>query len=116
LLGVGGGIAFITLTGRGIAGVADEDAGAASGLVNVFHQVGGCLGIAVMTTLFTSASRVAAHTPASHSLAHSVSAALTGSAISVVLALLVIAGVPRRPSPVAVLSDEQPEAAEAMAA
>ena len=88
-LGVGAGIAFITLTGRGIAGVADEDAGAASGLVNVFHQVGGCLGIAVMTTIFVSATRHSGHASASQVLAHGVSSALTGSTVSLVLALVV---------------------------
>ena len=43
LLGLGAGIAFIPLTSRGIAGVEPGDSGAASGLVNVFHQVGGAL-------------------------------------------------------------------------
>jgi hypothetical protein len=66
-LGVGAGIAFITLTGRGIAGVPDGDAGAASGLVNVFHQVGGCLGIAVMTTIFVSATAAGARRHTGHS-------------------------------------------------
>jgi len=35
LLGAGLGIAIVTLTTRGIAGVAPEDSGAASGLLNV---------------------------------------------------------------------------------
>jgi hypothetical protein len=69
-----------------------------------------------MTTIFTSAGRMAARTPASHVLGHSVSSALTGPTMSAILALLVIAAVPRRPNPVAVLSDEQFEAAEAIAA
>ena len=40
LLGTGIGIAFIPLTTVSIAGVAPEDAGAASGLVNVAQQLG----------------------------------------------------------------------------
>ena len=75
--------------GAGDRGVADEDAGAASGLVNVFHQVGGCLGIAVMTTIFVSATRVPGQVPASHVLAHGVSSAFTGSTVSMGLALVV---------------------------
>ena len=44
LLGGGLGIAIVTLTTRGIAGVAPEDSGAASGLLNVAQQVGASLG------------------------------------------------------------------------
>ena len=43
ILGIGVGAAFTPLTAAGIAGVAPEDAGAASGLVNVAHQLGGSL-------------------------------------------------------------------------
>ncbi len=116
LVGAGGGMAFITLTGRGIAGVADADAGAASGLVNVFHQVGGCLGIAVLTTAFTAASRRSGTVPVSHLLTHGVSAALTGSAISVLVALIVTLAVPRRRGAMVALPTESVEASEALAA
>ena len=44
ILGIGAGAAFTPLTSSGVAGVAAEDAGAASGLVNVAHQLGGSLG------------------------------------------------------------------------
>ena len=65
LLGVGMGVAFTPLTSAGIAGVAAEDAGAASGLVNVAHQLGGSLGIGILVTVFASASHGAAsHSPA----------------------------------------------------
>jgi PPOX class probable F420-dependent enzyme len=79
LTGAGAGISFIVLTQRGIAGVPDADAGAASGLVNVFHQVGGCLGIAVMTTVFVSVTRHTTSAPATHVLAHGISTAMTGA-------------------------------------
>jgi len=97
LLGVGAGIAFITLTSRAITGVPDDDAGAASGLVNVFHQVGGCMGIAVMTTIFVSSTRIPRASTADL-IAHGVSSALTGSTIALLLALAVIVGPPRRRS------------------
>jgi EmrB/QacA subfamily drug resistance transporter len=105
LLGIGTGIVFIPLTTRGIAGVEQSDAGAASGLVNVFHQVGGSLGLAILVTVFATASRNAAHhtaaissgSQASQALAHGVAAALTGSTVFLALALVVIvAMVPRR--------------------
>jgi EmrB/QacA subfamily drug resistance transporter len=63
LFGTGNGLAFVPLTTASLAGVAPEDAGAASGLVNVMQQVGGSLGLAVLVTVFGQASR--------HSLAQS---------------------------------------------
>ena len=56
LLGIGIGIAFTPLTSAGIAGVAPGDAGAASGLVNVAHQLGGSLGLGILVTVFASAT------------------------------------------------------------
>jgi EmrB/QacA subfamily drug resistance transporter len=47
LIGAGQGLAFAPLTSFGIGGAAPEDAGAASGLVNTFHQVGTSLGLAI---------------------------------------------------------------------
>jgi hypothetical protein len=40
LIGVGQGAALSPLTAAGISGTCSEDAGAASGLVNVAHQLG----------------------------------------------------------------------------
>ncbi len=60
LFGTGNGLSFVPLTSASLAGVAPEDAGAASGLVNVMQQVGGSLGLAVLVTVFGSASRHAA--------------------------------------------------------
>ena len=40
---------------REIAGVAAQDAGAASGLVNVTHQLGGSLGLGVLVVVFAAA-------------------------------------------------------------
>ena len=46
-----------------VDGVEPADAGAASGLVNVMQQVGGSLGLAVLVTVFGSASSHAAAHP-----------------------------------------------------
>ncbi|MGI8881801.1 MAG: MFS transporter [Jatrophihabitans sp.] len=57
LFGTGNGLAFVPLTTASLTGVEPEDAGAASGLVNVMQQVGGSLGLAILVTVFGSASR-----------------------------------------------------------
>ncbi len=55
LIGIGQGGLFAPLTASGIAGVAAQDAGAASGLVNTAHQLGASLGLAVLVTVFAAA-------------------------------------------------------------
>ncbi len=60
LFGTGNGLAFVPLTSASLAGVRQEDAGAASGLVNVMQQMGGALGLAVLVSVFGSAGRVVA--------------------------------------------------------
>ena len=60
LFGLGNGIAFVPLTTAALNGVAPEDSGAASGLVNVMQQLGGSLGLAVLVTVFGTTSTNAA--------------------------------------------------------
>lgn len=104
MLGVGVGIAFALLTGVSVAGVPPRDEGAASGLVNVSQQTGASLGLAVMVTVFGAAStQAAAHLPAGVSaarraqllLGHGTSAVLTGAAISIGVAVLVVVSMVR---------------------
>jgi len=52
LLGAGTGISFVSLTSASLADVAPEDAGAASGLINVTQQIGAALGLAVLVSIF----------------------------------------------------------------
>ncbi len=105
LLGIGIGSAMVPLTSSGIAGVHPDDAGAASGLVNVAQQLGGSLGLGILVTVFAAAS----HHPVGHpqptarlaaqwDLAHAVATALTGSAVFLALALVVVAGFMRSPA------------------
>jgi EmrB/QacA subfamily drug resistance transporter len=60
LVGLGNGSAFVPLTSAALNGVQPQHAGAASGLVNVMQQLGAALGLAVLVTVFGSASRDAA--------------------------------------------------------
>ncbi|MGW1025886.1 MFS transporter [Streptomyces sp. NPDC002577] len=57
IFGFGMGLNFVTLTLTAVSGVAQHEAGAASGLLNVTQQVGGSLGLSILTTVFGTASR-----------------------------------------------------------
>ncbi len=54
LLGIGAGLALPAVTGLAMSGATPRDSGIASGLANTTQQVGGALGIAVLTTLATT--------------------------------------------------------------
>jgi len=98
LFGMGAGMIFIPLTGLALAGVLPEDAGAASGLLNVLQQVGGALGLGILVTIFGTASRAAIEdgvsgTPAEQAkqvLADGVEAAFIGSSVFAVLTLAAV--------------------------
>jgi EmrB/QacA subfamily drug resistance transporter len=62
VLGIGQGIAIILFTDFGMAGVEPADAGAASGLVNTAHQLGGSIGLALLTVVYEAAVHNS-HTP-----------------------------------------------------
>ena len=68
MLGVGPGISFVPITIAGTSGVAPEDSGLVSGLLNTTQQVGGALGLAILSTVAahrtTSALHAGLSTPA----------------------------------------------------
>jgi EmrB/QacA subfamily drug resistance transporter len=88
LIGAGQGLAFAPLTSFGIVGAPASDAGAASGLLNTFHQVGMCLGLGVAVA---AAATVPATGTAAVILAAQVSAALTTGSVLLFLALALAA-------------------------
>lgn len=87
LIGLGQGLLLGPLTAAGVAGVARDDAGAASGLVNVAHQLGGALGLGLLVLVFASAAPAEALD--SHALAHRIAAVMDVAAGLLGLALLV---------------------------
>jgi EmrB/QacA subfamily drug resistance transporter len=56
VLGPGTGLAFVTATVAALAGVAERESGLASGLNNTALQIGGALGVAIVTTVAVSRS------------------------------------------------------------
>jgi predicted MFS family arabinose efflux permease len=96
LLGLGMGSALAPLTGAALAGVAPEDAGAASGVVNAAQQLGVSLGLSVLVTVASGAgSGETAVGPglegaARVELARAVATALTGSTVLLALGLAVV--------------------------
>lgn len=54
LVAVGLGLSFVSVTIIAVAGVSDREAGMASGLLNTAQQVGGALGLAVLSSVATA--------------------------------------------------------------
>jgi EmrB/QacA subfamily drug resistance transporter len=66
LSGIGLALTFVPVMIAGLTGVQPADAGVASGLINTSRQIGGSIGLAVMTTIAATAS---SHYADSHALA-----------------------------------------------
>ena len=56
VMGIGMGATFVSATIAATSGVAHEDSGLASGLLNTSQQIGGAVGLAVLTGIATTAS------------------------------------------------------------
>jgi predicted MFS family arabinose efflux permease len=83
LIGAGQGLAFAPMTSFGIIDTPADDAGAASGLVNTFHQLGMALGLAILVAISAHATNPTAR----------FSDALIGSATLLTLAMTVVVAV-----------------------
>ncbi|GMX60970.1 DHA2 family efflux MFS transporter permease subunit [Paenibacillus elgii] len=57
VIGIGMGAAFVAATEWAVHGVADNEAGIASGLVNTSQQIGGAIGLAVLATVSSIRTR-----------------------------------------------------------
>jgi predicted MFS family arabinose efflux permease len=60
LSGIGLALTFVPMTIAGLTGVAQADAGVASGLINTSRQIGGAVGLAAVSTIAITASSGAA--------------------------------------------------------
>jgi EmrB/QacA subfamily drug resistance transporter len=92
-LGLGG--VFMTLTLIATTGLKDEDQGLASGIFNTSQQIGGALGLAVLSTIATSKTASAGGSSA-HALVVGFHWAFAGGAVVVLAALGVLVGFLRK--------------------
>jgi EmrB/QacA subfamily drug resistance transporter len=88
LIGAGQGLAFAPMTTFGITGTSPEDAGAASGVVNTFHQLGTSVGLGILVAVATVAAPASGVETAA-SITAEASAALTAGTGLLLLALIV---------------------------
>jgi MFS family permease len=88
VIALGLGLSFVPITIAATTGVAPEDSGLASGLLNTTQQVGGSLGLAVLSSISTTRVNHALHGGATLpvALTHGFTGAFTVSAILCALA------------------------------
>jgi EmrB/QacA subfamily drug resistance transporter len=88
LMGCGIGLAFSPLNVLIMQNVAPSEAGAAGGALQTMQQTGSALGLAILVTIFGTATRGAVGSP-QHVLVNGITAAFVGSAIIGSLSFLV---------------------------
>lgn len=89
VIGIGNGGAMAPLTTSGVRGVEARDQGAASGLVNVAHQLGGSIGLSVLIVVFAASADP--RSTGAVEMSHQVGAVFVGAAVMNVLALVLTA-------------------------
>jgi EmrB/QacA subfamily drug resistance transporter len=96
LIGTGLGLAFVALTVASTTGVSDDEAGVAGGLINSTQQLGGALGLAILTAVATRGthSQIASVTELTNGFRM---ALLVATAISAVGTIAAAAMMPRHP-------------------
>jgi len=96
IIGIGIPFAFIPITIAAVAGTKPEEAGLASGLINTTQQIGGALGIAVLSTVANSTTKadvadgVARASALTHGFQNAFWVGATVSAAGVVVALVLV--------------------------
>jgi EmrB/QacA subfamily drug resistance transporter len=96
IVGIGLGFSFVPISIAALAGIEPQEAGLASGLINTSQQIGGALGVAILTTVAVSranhelaagASQAVANT-AGYQLAFYVAAAFAVASLVATLLIL----------------------------
>jgi EmrB/QacA subfamily drug resistance transporter len=97
-MSIGMGLTFVPITLLGTGGVQGEDAGLASGLFNTAQQVGGSLGLAILSTIAASQTSSLVHgvKPSPAALVSGYQSAFTAAAIMLGVGALILATLLRR--------------------
>jgi EmrB/QacA subfamily drug resistance transporter len=117
LISVGLGFSFVPISIAALAGVQPSEAGLASGLINTSQQIGGALGIAILSAIATSVTTddIAAGTAQSTALTNGFEAAFIGAAaiaaVGILVSLFVVRGRDIVQEDVPVEAEPLPEAA-----
>jgi hypothetical protein len=100
LVGVGLAATFVSLTVSAVEGIAESESGLASGLINTTQQIGGALGLAILSAVATGRTdSVAGDVGPATALNDGFQAALLVAAGIVVVAVMVTAGFARGSHP-----------------
>ncbi len=92
LIGAGPGSAFVALTIASARGVEAEHFGVAGGLTNMTRQVGGAIGLAVLTAVATSHNHAAAHSLTAVNDGFQAALVVAAAIAAVLLAAVVLPG------------------------
>ena len=100
LISMGAGLSFPVVTNAGVSGVSREDSGIASGLVNTLQQVGGAVGLGLLSTIATTRTNDVLHSQPQAGLPHALvegfhRAYLFGGGLAVVGAMVAILAISR---------------------
>jgi EmrB/QacA subfamily drug resistance transporter len=97
IAGAGMGLMLLPITLTGTAGVGPEDAGAAAGVLNTSRQLGGAIGLAVLSTVAaTATTRAARHGSYVAAIVHGYHVAFLADAGIMLVAALAALALPRR--------------------
>jgi EmrB/QacA subfamily drug resistance transporter len=99
VMGIGLGMSFVPVTIAGTNGVPPQDSGLASGVLNTMTQVGGALGLAILTSISTPRinDALGAGSSLRDALTHAFKGGFVAAASMCALALIVaVAGLPGR--------------------
>ena len=90
LAAIGLGFGFVTSTIAAVSGIRDREQGLASGLINTSQQIGGALGLAVLSTIATTRTHhlLANGSPGRSALTSGFHAAFLGGSVIAVLGVL----------------------------
>jgi hypothetical protein len=113
-MSIGMGLTFVPITLIGTTNVGDADAGLASGVFNTSQQVGGALGLAVLSTFASDSTThaLAGGTPRAQAMVDGFHVAFTAGA-GLIAAGAILLAVLIRPRDVATINAEQPALAPA---